>query len=203
MQIQLWKLIPLPIFKLTKARQLTSILAQLSLIHCNNVKKFSKTIWKTGQEEYCQFHQATTMTVTFLFQVLMGIIVSFFCDIFVNPCIFFFSNNWGILFWFQDVIFMRTWKMRHFKWCVHIIKYVALWLYDNFPISQTYYIEDLKQYIPWHTNKSCNAWRLGCTFVAYVKDGKGQHCFNEAKIYFCQIWVCRFDHICGCKSIIV
>jgi hypothetical protein len=36
--------------------------------------------------------------------------------------------------------------MRHFRSFCHIIDYVILQLYDNFPVSQTRHIKEVKQY---------------------------------------------------------
>jgi hypothetical protein len=37
--------------------------------------------------------------------------------------------------------------MRHCRSFCHIINYVTLQLYDNFPVSQTHHIKEVKQYM--------------------------------------------------------
>jgi hypothetical protein len=54
-------------------------------------------------------------------------------------------------------IFKATSIMRHFRSFCHIINYVTLWLYNNFPLFQARYIKEVKHYV-----------YLSCNFAKYT-----------------------------------
>ena len=54
-------------------------------------------------------------------------------------------------------IFKETSIMRHFRSFCHIINYVTLRLYDNFPIFQTCHIKEVKQYRNLKSHKGMGA----------------------------------------------